>query len=331
MKSLRSKLLVWYSGSLIIVAVFFYLAVHIYAIKYSTELFILLLCVLGVIGFFIIDRMTRSILKLSDKMQHISRENLNLRVTDVRSNDEVGKLAISFNSLMDRLSEAFTREQQFIGDVAHELKTPLAIMKNTIQVTLSKERRSGEYRETLAGTLIDIGRLTDTVNDVLDLAWARSDKPNLLRGKVRISDLIKELEELTQKMSADKHLQVLSEIEDGLLVVGDRQKLFRAFFNLVDNAVRYTPKNGRVAITLAKERNKAMFEISNAGSGIPDNELPYVFDRYYRGSKQTKVFGSGLGLAISKSIIEAHRGTISISSTPGELTTVRVSLPHRSS
>lgn len=283
---------------------------------------------LSVIGGVIIARGALvPIVRFSQRLKKIESDNLDQEVPNPKTGDEIEELAITFNLLLQRLHRSFEREQQFIAEMAHELKTPLSILKNTIEVALSKKRTDSEYKKTLASALTDIDTLSVTVNDVLDLARTKADAKNMAFEKVNLSDLIKEMEELVTKMAVKKKLLVTVNNSDNILINGNKQKLYRAFFNLIDNAVKYTPKNGKITVVLRKNDDYALVEISNTGLGISREDLPRVFNRFYRGNMTDETFGSGLGLSICKFIIEAHGGVISISSTPHKQTTVKIIVP----
>ena len=291
------------------------------------EILIWTLIILGMlsilVGFFIAKNALIPIKALSLKLKNISSTSLNQQIENPKTGDELEELSLTFNSLLERLNNAFVRERQFIGDIAHELKTPLSTLKNTIEVAMSKNRSAKDYQGTLSNTLIDIDNLSSTINDVLDLAWAESDNI-IIKDKVNLSTLLVEIEELLLKMAENKKINISSEITKGVIIVGNGQKLFRALFNLIDNAVKYTPENGKIALILEKEQEEIIIEITNTGKGIKKEDMPYIFNRFYRGTKDSKVFGSGLGLAICKSIIVAHKGTISIASLPHKLTTLKI-------
>ncbi len=298
--------------------------------KLSSELVLIfgIASVLSLIGGLIISKKAlQPVTQLSLKLKEISLSNLSQPIHIFKTGDELEELSTSFNSLLTRLSDSFTRERQFIGDVAHELRTPLSTLKNSIEVTLSKDRTAKEYQHTLNETLVDVDHLSGTVNDVLDLAWSESDKPLLNTERVDLSEMLGELVDITKKMAEAKQIYVIEEIKQHIEIAGKRQKLFRAFFNLLENAVKYTPEKGRISVTLSRTKSSDLIEITNTGPGISKADLPHVFDRFYRGGKKVTTFGSGLGLAICKSIIEAHRGTITIESTPKKVTTIMVNFP----
>ena len=325
-KSLRSKLFFWYITSLITVTAFFYFAVHIYSLPYRNEIFFILLILLALEGFFIVRKMTAGISKLSSKIKTITSKNLNERVTGVDTEDEIGELASSFNQLLDRLLEAFKRERQFIGDVAHELKTPLSSQRSSIEIALSKQRSEKEYKEVLTEALSDNNRITTTLKNILDLAWSEAESAKVKRNKVNLSYVVSEIVEIATKLGRMKKVNVSHNVSNNVIIQGAEDKLARAFLNIVDNAIKYTPVGGSVSITLTSKNGLARFRVRDTGVGIAKIDLPHIFERFYRGSRSGNVHGAGLGLSISQAIILAHKGTVDVKSDVGRGTTVTVTL-----
>ena len=272
-------------------------------------------------------KIIKPISDIADNMDEITSENLDKRLISPNSKDEIERLSTTFNSLLDRLQQSFIRERQFIGDVAHELKTPIATLKSGIELTLSKDRQKVEYQKTLSETLIDIDRITSLLHNILDLAWIRADK-NISKGKsFSLSDTLSELNEIAIKLSAKKQLRIKSTIQPDITVFGDEGKITRAILNIIDNAIKYTPKKKIIYISLRKLKDEAIIEIKDGGIGISKSDLKHVFERFYRGSKTSKTLGSGLGLAISQGIINAHKGQIKIDSAIGKGTIAKITLP----
>lgn len=294
------------------------------------ELAIVLLCLAipGVMGGYVMARGAMSpVAKITNKLKVIDSKNLNEKIPNPGTGDELEELAETFNDLLDRLQDAFRRERQFIGDVAHELKTPLAIMKSRIEIFFSKDRSKDEYQREFLENLADVDKLTQTLKDILDLAWSESDQAKLKLDKINLSELTEELRELTINMASKKKIVVISRINEKIFVQGKKEKLSRALVNFVDNAVKYTDLNGTIEITVARSTKNAIWQIRDNGVGISKNDLPHIFDRFYRGSKNNVATGSGLGLAIAKAIINAHDGKIEAWSKLKEGTTIRVTLP----
>ena len=281
--------------------------------------------ILGVM--FLARRIIKPISETADKMDNITSENLNERLTNPGSKDEIEKLTVTFNNLLDRIQQSFIREKHFIGDIAHELKTPLATLKGGIELTLSKDRQKTEYQKTLTESLVDINRMSALLHNILDLAWIEADKGTVNNKRFNLSETMKELREIAVKLGSQKQIKIKSNIQPDISVFGDEGKITRAILNVLDNAIKYTPRNELVYISLHKSMNHAVVEIKDSGVGIPKSDLAHIFERFYRGSKTAKTLGSGLGLAISQGIIKAHHGDITIDSLVSKGTTVKITLP----
>ncbi len=327
LKSIRNKLFFWYVTSLVSVTAFFYLGVHIFALPYGDVLFLFLLIALALEGLFIIRKMTGSLTKLSTQIKSITSKNLQEKISDIDSQDEIGELASSFNELLTRLDGAFKRERQFIADVAHELKTPLSTLKSSVEIALEKDREKEEYRRVLGETLIDINQIARTLKNILDLAWSDADQPQLSQETFSLSEQMIELKELASKMADGKKISVRGSIENGINVLGKRDKLGRAILNLIDNAIKYSQNGSSIVVSLYKRNNNAVIEVKDKGIGVSEEEVPHLFERFYRGSKTAKTLGSGLGLAIASGIIKAHHGEIKVVSKTGRGTTMTITLP----
>ncbi|HLE49455.1 MAG TPA: ATP-binding protein [Patescibacteria group bacterium] len=265
--------------------------------------------------------------EITDKLKRVSSENLTERVKKPNTGDEIEELAETFNTMLGRISEAFERERMFIGDLAHELKTPLATLRSGVEITLSKKRTSTEYKSALTDSLVDINNISSTLKNILDLAWTRSDNARGKAEKVDLSGMSKELKEILEKLTLTKNLKIVSNIENNIEVLGQEDKLMRAFLNIIDNAVKFTPANGTITLLLRKEGGSAIFSVKDTGIGISKKDLPNVFNRFYRGTGTEKTLGSGLGLSIAQALVNAHQGKIVVNSKPGNGTSVSVKLP----
>lgn len=327
LKTFRGRLFFWYATSLVTITAFFYLAIHIFNLPYGNMIFFLLLLVLALEGFLIIRKMTNELARLSEKIKTITSKNLSEKVAGIDSEDEIGELADSFNQLLDRLDEAFKRERQFIGDVAHELKTPLAGQRASLELTLTRDRTKEEYKKAIEEALIDSNKISGTLKNILDLAWSQAEDAQRGETVVNLSDVVGEIREIATKLAFDKQISIGGNTTPDIYINGRSDKLSRAFLNIVDNAIKFTPKKGTVSIDLFKRNDLTVFKVKDTGIGIPESELEHIFDRFYRGSKTDKTFGSGLGLAIAQAVIKAHKGTIGVKSRIGRGTTFTISLP----
>lgn len=275
-------------------------------------------------GYLLAKSVIQPITSISEKLKKISSENLDERVATPNTNDEIKELAVTFNSLLDRLSQAFKREKQFIGDVAHELKTPLATQRSNIEVILSRDRDKKEYVKALDENLVDNRRMSITLDNILDLAWSEAELTTHFEI-FNLSELVEDIRDLAAKMAISKNIKIIGETAPDIKIHGKRDKLFHAVLNIVDNAVKYTNEKGIVTISLYKTSNKINLQIKDNGVGIAKKDLPHIFERFYRGSRNEKTSGSGLGLAIAQAIISSHHGNIDIKSSIGHGTTVFIS------
>jgi signal transduction histidine kinase len=241
------------------------------------------------------------VVQLTDKLEGVSEANLTVEVQQLETKDELGRLTYAFTHMMERLRASFERERQFIGEVAHELKTPLSVAKSKLELSMADRE-----------AILAVDRVSDTLNNMLDLAWASAEQPLTDKDTVRLDLLTQEAVEVAVALGMKKRISVTAEIEPEVTVVGKKEKLFRVLLNILDNAVKYSNRDGKIKVKLTKENGVAKLEVSNTGKGIADEDLPYIFDRYYRGKGAGKKKGSGLGLAIVKRIVEAHGGEVRI-------------------
>ena len=274
-------------------------------------------------GYFLAKKATKPINEITDKIIKITSENLAERIRVPKTGDEIEKLSISFNDLLDRLDSAFRRERQFIGDLAHELKTPLATLMGEIELALARKRGAAQYRQALDESLTDARKLSETLTNVLDLDWSKTD---IQMEKVNLSTLVSDLVEVASKLAIPKKNKVKRNIAKRIFVLGRKDKLSRAILNLIDNAIKFSPNKGEVIIYLGKEKGGVAVKISDNGGRIKRADRPHIFNRFYRG-KNTDTSGSGLGLPIALAIVNAHKGKLAIESKKGKGTKAAIFLP----
>ena len=251
-------------------------------------------------------------------------DDLSRRVPYANRPDEIGDLARAFNQTLERLERLFRTQQRLLADVSHELRTPLT----TIRGNLDLMRRMGETDpQSLAAIQVEIERMTRLVGDLLLLARADSGGLPLERKPVELDYILFDVYRQVRILESPVGIE-LTEV-DQVTVLGDADRLKQLLLNLVENAVKYTPPGGEVSLSLSKKAGWAFFEVSDTGIGIPPENLPHVFDRFYRVDKaRTRAQGgSGLGLSIAKWIAQAHGGAIRVTSQVGEGTTFSVTLP----
>ncbi len=239
--------------------------------------------------------------------------------------DEIGTLIRAFNRTLERLETLFTAQQRFLADVSHELRTPLTVIKGNVDLI----RKLGPDEESLDSIRDESDRLTRMVGDLLTLAQAESGKLPLNLQPVELGELLTEVFQQMRVLAGDKVKLKLTEI-DRVLVNGDRDRLKQVFINLVSNAIHYTPQGGTVTMRLRQGGEGCQVLISDTGPGIPAEDLPHIFDRFYRAEKsrtRTKTTGFGLGLSIVYAIVERHHGEITVDSPEGKGTTFTITFP----
>ena len=242
--------------------------------------------------------------------------------------DELSRLAQTFNEMISRLKDSFQRINQFSIDVSHELKTPLTILKGETEVALRKDRDNENYKSILSSNLEEIDRMSKIIDDLLLLSKADLKEMKLNVENVALRDLIANVC-VDMKIFADNKgigLDV-KELED-VKLKGDELKLRRMLWNIVENGIKYTQKGGKIEIMSYINNGFICIDVKDNGIGILENDIKYIFDRFYSGDKSRKrESGSGLGLSISKWIAEAHQGIIEVKSKPLEGSLFTIKLP----
>ncbi len=245
-------------------------------------------------------------------------------VTDNRS-DEVGQLIQAFNETLERLENLFTMQRRFLADVSHELRTPLTVIKGNVGLM----RHVGADEESLEGIDGEVDRLTRLVGDLLLLAQAELGRVPFDMAPVELDTVLLEVFQQMRVLAGDRLRIALEEI-DQILVNGDRDRIKQMLLNLVGNAVQYTPNGGLVTLRLRLDGARAHFSVTDTGPGIPAEDLPHIFERFYRGEKsrtRSKGSGFGLGLSIAYWIVRNHNGVVEVDSHEGKGTTFNVWLP----
>ena len=292
-------------------------------------LFPILLIILSVLGFVFMKRAFFPIKRMVALTRKITAEDLSLRIESVESRDEIGELAETLNEMIARLERSFKQIKQFSGDVAHELKTPLAELKCNAEVALRRNRTPEEYQEALQNVIEDVEQLRQIVEDLLLLAKMDARSLPLNFTPVALNEIFLKVFEQMHPHAQKKQLAINFEEIDPAMLSGDKCLLKQMLANLISNAIRYTPSGGAITFALQTQDDHAVLTITDTGIGIPQEALPHIFDRFYRveQSRSHDTGGSGLGLSIVQRIVEIHQGNISVSSTEGKGTTFRVSLP----
>lgn len=266
----------------------------------------------------------RPLKHLAEAVERVGATHLDERMPIDGWPDEIQPLAIGFNKMLARLEDSFTRLSQFSADLAHELRTPIAILRGEAEGALTKPRTSEEYREVIESSLEEFHRLSAMIDNLLFLARAETSgsfNRNYFDGR----SAIEEIREFYEAVSQDQGVEIQCR-GDGK-VYADPGLFRRALINLITNALRFTPAGGSVTVALDRRNGGSEVSVADTGCGISSQHVPNVFNRFFRGDAQRNSQGTGLGLAIVKSIMQVHDGDVSVQSELNEGTTVTLKFP----
>jgi len=277
--------------------------------------------------------MARRALKPMDEIGVIAKSfaagDLSKRLELSTPDQEIRHLMRSLNKMFADLEGSIQAQKRFTADASHELRIPLTILRGEIEVALLRKRRPGEYAEVLRQQLEVIDRMQRIVDGLLTLARADAGLLELAHDEIDLSLLLEEVGQQHLTLFAGKGIRFDMEIDDGLRVIGDQDRLGRVAFNLLNNAYKHAPANTRVRFMATAQDDEAVITVADEGPGIAPEHIEHIFDRFYRSdeARDRETGGAGLGLAISKRIVEAHGGSIEVESTLGEGTVFRFLLP----
>jgi heavy metal sensor kinase len=307
----------------------FYMALHRFATLLLVSIPILLFSAAAG-GYWMSRRALAPVDQITHTARSISVQNLSRRLLVPQTHDELQRLSETLNSMLERLEAAFKKIIQFTADASHELRTPVAVMRTRTELSLRKPRSADEYRETLAQVHSELEKTSELVERLMLLARADYGVEALQLSTTDLREIVREVCGQGKMLSAAKEIDFRQQIQEiPLWVKADAHALRRLFLILVDNAVKYTPQGGRVDVVVGQENGFAIGEVRDTGIGIAPEDLPNVFERFYRADKarSRESGGVGLGLSIGRWIAEAHGGTIDVQSSPGGGSIFRVRLP----
>ena len=280
-------------------------------------------------GYFLARKALTPVDRMAAEADQITATRLDRRLEVSNPGDELGRLAGTLNGMMARLERSFEEIRRFTADAAHELRTPLAVMRNAVEVALRSPRDPEHYRRVLGDVLEEIERLTRMAEQLLFLCREDAGLVPLAMRQVRLEGLVADTAEHMKAVADAKGVTLRCEALAPATIRADTDQVRRLLFNLLDNAIKFTPPGGTVSVRLGLVEGLARLQVFDTGAGIPTEHLPHLFERFYRvdPARTSEAQGFGLGLSICRSIAEAHGGELRIESTVGRGSQAILSFP----
>jgi heavy metal sensor kinase len=277
-------------------------------------------------GWWLARSALRPVARLTEQAERIELDRLDERVPVPPTSDEIARLAVTLNGMLDRLERGVEDKRRLVADASHELRTPLAVMRSELDVALAYDDLQSEAARVLDSMRQEIDRMTRTVENLLTLARVDEGRLELLRRAFELREVIDDVAAELGPLAADKDVTIASG-GDAAVVTADRERIRQVVANLVENAVKYSHAGGEVRVAIWHVSDEVGVSVADGGVGIPADALPQVFDRFYRAERARVRGGSGLGLAICREIVAAHGGRMWAESETGRGSRFSLALP----
>ncbi|MEY2923660.1 MAG: hypothetical protein RLZZ337_200 [Bacteroidota bacterium] len=282
---------------------------------------------MSILGWIYSGKALSPINQVITQVKRIGFSSLNLRVDEGENKDEIADLAHTFNDMLERLERSVQIQKNFIANASHEMRTPLTIITGQLEVLLRRERTVEQYQETSKSLLQDIENLNQTTNRLLLLAQTSEDKATDGFEPLRIDDILWQIKQELEKRNAENAVSIdfkLSENEDELLtVIGSTALLKVALLNLIENACKYSP-NKKAEVIIHESEGGLVIDVKDSGIGIPKNDMPHIFEPFFRAKNATSIKGHGIGLSLSQRIFHLHKSLLTVQSTENKGSTFTV-------
>lgn len=289
----------------------------------------LVLGLAGLGGYLLARRALQPIQQMTRRAEEITSESLHERLPVAAGDGELADLARVFNGMLSRLEQSFEQLRRFTSDASHELRTPLTAIRSVGEVSLGKHASPEEYRDVIGSMLEEANRLTRVVESLLTISRADAGQVQLQRTRFPAAKLARDCAALYEVLLEERGLHLVHCGDESAMVDGDWLLLRQALLNIVHNAIKVSPDGGTIRIRVATEDEQVLIDVEDRGPGIPGEDIPRLFDRFYRvdPGRAREAGGTGLGLSIAQWSVVAHRGRIEVRSQLGAGTTFRISLP----
>jgi len=281
-------------------------------------------------GYLLMRRALHPVDEIRQKAAQITSRNLGERLPVVHTGDELERLAVDLNRMIERLETSFHQVNRFSADASHELRTPLTVLQGELEsMARSSSNLPIEIRDTIGSALEETQRLAKIVENLLAISRLEAGEARKQLERLDFAELARSTSDQMRLLAEEKNIHLDCNGGEHVEVDADPARLKQVVVNLLDNAIKYTPEKGRVSISVVKQDSRAVLEVEDNGIGISTDDLPHVFERFYRADKarSRQMGGTGLGLSIVRSICLAHGGRVTVNSTEGRGSLFRVELP----
>ena len=270
----------------------------------------------GLFGFLLARKAMAGVQRVTDTALSIGRNELGRRVELTHEGEEIDALVRAFNGMLERIEGLLGELRQVTDNVAHELRTPVTRIRGMAETTLKGEDDVAEYKEMAAMVINGCDDLIEMITTMLEIAQTDSGTVEMVSVPLDLHELVEEAVDLFNPVAEDNGIGLtLANASRSVMISGDRRKLQRAVANLVDNGIKYSTRGDTITLTVGIQAGMATVEIADTGIGIDENDLPHIFERFYRADKSRSTTGNGLGLALAQAIVHAHQGDIKVESS----------------
>ncbi len=286
-----------------------------------------LMVIAALIGWLMTRRALRGVEDVTRTATKIAKGELDQRVSAKDGGDEIDRLAQTFNMMLDRIHALIHGMREMTDNIAHDLRSPVARIRGVAEVTLTAPGSADEHQAMAANIIEECDRLLEMINTMLDITEVEAGAGRLRMERVDIAELVRDACDLFRPIAEDKNIALMCDAALAHFMNGDIQRLQRVVSNLLDNALKYTPFLGRVTVSVDDKDGEVAVSVIDTGAGISESDLPHIFTRFYRCDQSRSQEGSGLGLSLAKAIVEAHGGSISVSTSHGKGSAFTVAFP----
>ena len=279
----------------------------------------------AIIGWYLARRALKDMADVTQTAEEISRGSYDRRVEVTGQFKEIEKLGLTFNNMLDRIQILLRSMKEINDNIAHDLRSPLARIRGIAEMTLTEEKAINDYKEMAINTIEECDSLIEMINTMLDITEAEAGVNGTTDEEFDVVKVIAEACELFRPIADEKGIELAHSLPDNLPFVGSKKKMQRIITNILENAIKYTPEQGKVAVSANAENNKIQIIFNDTGVGISKDDLPHIFERFYRCDRSRPQGGVGLGLSLAKAYTDAMNGLISVTSSLKKGSTFKLS------